>query len=387
MNILELRKLISGCQKFSGAKTMKHSPVCNGGFPGTFNLSFTESDLIKEFHGQYLDYDHDFVYSKIQPCIRHQDWDIIKSDEKNRYRYLSVFDMADIGGAVCLVNGDKLDEIAEFSAENLYSFLVKQLGFSPDKFRIKYCRGGSITSLTKGKYPLDTVLPADPKIELWRKLGIHDNQFIPDNTRDTLLALHIYNLPTPWGYRNEIFYDYQGKLLDIATFEYLFLRPIFDVDGKIRDLHQWEHCFVISAIGIERILMVLNGHKTVMECDHIKPLTELVLRDAHKESHVDAIILVEGLRAIHRIVADAGEYRNLSTHRKQKIRDYYTGLLDAMHQLGIQIDSVTIERYVRRNAELQPYYPELTQAVDATVAEIIAAESRFKEGRSKKFKN
>jgi len=77
-----------------------------------------------EAFGQYLDYDHDLVYSKIQPCIRHQDWEIIKDDLENRYRYLSVFDMADVGGMIILLDGSKWQEAAHFSITAMFSCQV-----------------------------------------------------------------------------------------------------------------------------------------------------------------------------------------------------------------------------------------------------------------------
>jgi hypothetical protein len=384
MENVKFRKLISQSTKFPNTKQISPAPVCNEGFPGTFNLSFTESEWLKEFNGQYLDYNKDLMYSKIQPCIRHQDWDIIKSNGEDVYRYLSVFDMADVSGAISVIDGKKLDEIAEFALKSLYDFLIGQLKLSPEKLRVKYCIGGNVADVTKGKYPLEKTIEADPKIELWRRLGIGEDQWIPDQTRDSLLALHIYGLPTPWGYRNEVFYEHRGKLLDIATFEYLLWRPVFDANGNIEDIRPWEHAFAISAIGVERVLMVLNNHETVMECPHIKPLVEMTLSDARHKIFTSAVIFTEGLRAIHRIVSDAGGYRNLSKHRKQKIRDYYNGIFHSADILGINTDSRTFRKYLQKNADLQSYYPELMKSVDEAAEEMMEAKSRFTEDKSKK---
>ncbi len=273
----DLRKVIVDFPKFSGAKSISPASVCNDGFPGTFNLSFIESEWLDEFQGQYLNYDHDFIVSKIQPCIRHQDWEIIKNDSVNRYRYLGVFEMADIGGVINLTDGKRIDEVTQFSMESLYKFLVKTINLSPNKLRITYCTGGNVKHLTGGKYQFDKKLSKDIFVENWVKLGINNEQLIPDDTRDTLLSLNIFGLPAPWGYRNEILYDHQGKLLDIATFEYLYYRPIFDGD-KIVDLKKWEHCFSVSAIGVERVLMVKNNISQITECDHIKPIRNLFLQ-------------------------------------------------------------------------------------------------------------
>jgi len=69
----ELRKILHDFPKYPGCKHVKPASVCNSGFPSSFNLSFGEPEM-HELFGQYLDYSHDLIYSKIQPCIRHQDW-------------------------------------------------------------------------------------------------------------------------------------------------------------------------------------------------------------------------------------------------------------------------------------------------------------------------
>lgn len=369
MNNIELLKIISEFRKFPQCEMINSASVCNDGFPGNFNLSFIESEWLREFNGQYLTYDHDYVVSKIQPCIRHQDWEIIKNDNINRNRYLGVFEMADVGGVINLVDGERIFEAVSFSQKSLIDFF-KTIGLSLEKIKITYCIGGSIEHLTKSKYPLKKELPKDIFVDNWEKLGIKNSQFIPDETRDTLLSLNIYGLPTPWGYRNEVLYEHNGKLLDIATFEYLYYRPIFN-ENNIIDISRWENCFSISAVGVERLLMALDSREQITDVDYIKPIKEYILSLSSQSNMAQAIIFTEAIRTIHRIITDCGGYKKLSKHRKQKIRSYLNGLYESAGKLNIKLSEKVLSDILSKNAQLQPYYPELKQSVILTINEIL----------------
>lgn len=383
MDIQQLRKMISGCPKFSGTKVVNHASVCNEGFPGTFNLSFTEAEMIKSF-GQYLDYDKDLIYSKIQPVIRFQDWSHVERSDEYSYRYLSVFDLADIGGSISLKNGEDWENGVRFSINSLAAFLFEKLQLDKSKIRISYFTGGNVSQVSKGKYDLNFDLPPDSSVKFWKMQGINESQLVGDKTRDTLLTLNIYGLPTPWGFRHEINYLHDGKLLDIGTFEYLFYRPIFE-KNKLIDLHRWEHLFVISAVGLERLLMVKNDFSRITDCAHIKPLIESLLETSKNKDYQQAEILSQALRAVHRIISDCDGYINLSRQRKEKLRSFYKAILMCRNKLGMKLNRKQLETLLRQNAELQSFYPELETSVTKTVEEIISAEARLKADKSRKL--
>ncbi|MEI6297002.1 MAG: hypothetical protein WCO84_05140 [bacterium] len=387
MTNIELRKLVTESVKYPGTKQIPKASVCNEGFPGTFNLSFIESEWLKEYGGQYIDFDHDYIVSKIQPCIRYQDWETIKSDPVNRFRYLGVFEMASVTGMVSLVDGSKTDEAVSFSIENFYKFLTETVGLSSEKLRITYCRGGDVSHLTKGKYKFNKEVAEDFYIDEWKRMGIKESQFISDDTRDTLLALRIYGLSTPWGYRNEILYEHQGKLLDIGTFEYCKYRPIFKND-EIVDLEKWEHACVVSAVGIERLLMAINGFAEITDCDHIKPIKEAILLEVKNKDEEQAIVLTEGLRTVHRIMSDCKGYENLSRKRKEKIRKISNGIFDSAKKLGIEINDIFLKKILTLNSKLQSYYPELSDSIELVCQEINESKKRIEQktdyGRVKK---
>lgn len=382
MDIQQLRKIISDFPKFSGDKAVKPASVCNDGFPGTFNLSYSEAEMIENF-GQYLDYDKDLIYSKIQPVIRFQDWSHIANHDGHSYRYLSVFDLADIGGAIILKNGNDRENVVRFSIDSLAAFLFEKLQLDKSKIRISYFNGGNVSQVSKGKYDFNFDLPPDSTVEFWTTQGIKSDQFVADKTRDTFLALNVFGLPTPWGFRHEINYLHDGKLLDIGTLEYLFYRPISE-NSKLVDLRRWEHLFVISAVGLERLLMAKNNFTRVTDCAHIKPLIESALELAKYKNYQQAEILCQALRAIHKIISDCAGYDNLSQRRKEKLRTFYKAVIMCQNKLGIKLEQGYLETLLRQNARLQSFYPELETSVEKTVQEIISAEARLRADRSRK---
>ncbi|MDP2812594.1 MAG: hypothetical protein Q8O32_02785 [bacterium] len=382
MDIHELRNIIINYPKFPGTQTVSRASVCNDGFPGTFNLSYSEAEMIEHF-GQYLDYDKDLIYSKIQPVIRFQDWEHIAIADEHSYRYLSVFDLADIGGSIVLKQNKNWQKTVQISIDSLAKFLFDVILLDKTKIRISYFQGGDVSQVTKEKYKLNFKLPTDETREFWKQHGIQEKQFIPDESRDTLLALNVFGLPTPWGFRHEINYLHNGKLLDIATFEYLFYRPIFN-NNTLVGLRRWEHLFVISAVGLERLLMVINNFHHITECSHIRPLVESILNVATEKKESEAEILTQALRAIHLIITDCDSYTNLSPRRKEKLRSFLKAVISSHNKLGISLSKTNLEKWFKLNTELQPFYPELKKSVKRTVREVAEAQKRLQTDKSMK---
>lgn len=348
---------------------MPAASVCNDGFPGAFNLSFTEAEMIERY-GQYLDYDQDLIYSKVQPVIRHNDWPIIENDAENRYRYLGVFDMADIAGAIILQDGSRMEEICRFTIQKVYDLLIHKLGFNADNLRVSYFSGGEVEQATNGKYSFLHSIPPDHTVNIWRELGLADKQLIPDQSRDTFLALNVFGLHTPWGYRQEINYLHQGKLLDIATVEHLRFRPVYE-SKEIVGLTDFNHSLIIAGAGIERLLMVINNYSSVYECKHIQPIVERILEISQSSKQESAIIVAEALRTIHRIVSDCGSFSDIkSRHRKYKFKMYRSAFRKHSTILGLKLSDNVLRDLFLLNAKLQNYYPELESSVEIAVREL-----------------
>ncbi len=367
MKIQEIREQLQNFPKYPGTKKYPPASVCNSGFPSCFNVSMTEAEMHKLW-GQYLKYDCDLIYSKIQPVIRHNDWQIILNDTENRYRYLSVFDMADVAGLIIQKGNAKHREAVEFSINSMLSF-IKSLSLDLNKIRVAYFEETNIDEATDGKYKLNKNFPTDPMFTYWENSsGLKKNQFIANHNRDTMLSLNIFGLPTPWGYRNEIFYEHQGRLLDIGTVEHLMYAPVFNEQKEVVDIKPFEHSIAVTGVGVERILMVVNDISNVWDIDTIKPLVEKVEKLFNLDE-IKAMQVVQALRVIHRIIADCNFYANLGNKSRKK---YFTKFFKTVAKhIDFNTENLRkIEELLILNSKLQPFYPELKLSISQTLVEL-----------------
>jgi hypothetical protein len=286
--------------------------------------------------------------------------------------------MGDLGGMKFVKGGaSQMKELAAHSITSMVDLLVNRLGFDIKNFRISYHPGGTIRHITKDKYTFDKYIPSDPMIEHWYSLGFSEANFIPEISRNTVLALNNFEFPSPWGYRNEIHYIHNDQLLDIATIEQCYYRPIFGREREIINLTDWDHAFVAGAIGVERVLMVANGLDSVHELDHIQSLNDRILSGSTNQDVFQAICLNETLRPIHAILCDTGTYSDLSRNRKDKFRQLIRNVQVRCRNLGIELTAGFLEDYFALNAKLQSYYPELTGNIESMSQEILAVGSRL----------
>jgi len=225
-------------------------------------------------------------------------------------------------------------------------------------------KSAPIRQLTEGKYDFDFYVPDDPNLHYYKKAGVPEGNFLPAQNRDGFLALNVYGRPTPWGYRNEIFYKYKGRLLDVGTFESLVFEPIFDENQQICGLKPYNYMLVVSAIGVERVLMVINGLSDVNQLEIISEPAAIL------RPYIDplsAIQLIQTLRTIQLIVADGGIWGKLSKRQRQKIKDFYS-LIDKIITAN-QIPIEVIARVLQKIAQLEPNLPQLKNAIGTTIQE------------------
>lgn len=359
----QLRKIIENLPKVKGTKKVSNYSVVNDGFPGKFNLSFTEAEMLDEFNS-YLNFSHDLIYSKIQPCIRNIDFETLLED-KNDKTHLALFDLADIHGQMILSSNEKMEEKLRISINHIWNFLTKTMGFLPEQVYISSCKGGKSKEVTNGRYDIKKEIPKEElAVKIWKEVGVKN---IKITNKETFLSLNMQR-PTPWGYRNEIFVKVDGKLLDVATLEYLLFKPIFK-DEKIVDIEIGNFLLVASGVGVERMLVAKNNYKRIIECDHIFPIYEKVLNLSQKKDEHKSLIVTESLRAIQRVFTDCKGYSNLSRTRKELIKKYLRALRDNLKYL--EIPKEKIEDLLSLNSKLQDYYPELKKGEKQTYEDIV----------------
>ena len=370
----QLQEKLLNWEKYPGCEKFPSGPMINEGFPTNFNLSFSWYEWIEENKGvsgdkiQYIDFNKDLVYSKTQPCIRPQDWKKLIDNQENKYRYLSYFHMTDVSGFMTATGKEKREEFAKFSIKSLLDFFKDQ-GLDLSKVYVSYLAGGEVSELTAGKYNFDFYVPEDPFLEEWIKNGVPRENMMPDKSRNTLLALKNYSRPTPWGYRNEIHYKHNGKLLDIATIEHITFKPLFDSDMNIVGLTDYQNSISASVVGVERLLMVLNDYKDIREVDIIQPIYDLLYTKVEAMSEYDADMIVQALRPVHAIVADGGHWSALNKRRREIIRSFYMEFADAWSRNNLNIHDPLLRELLELNAELLGY-EKLQNSIDDTIEEI-----------------
>lgn len=65
----DLRDKLIAWPKYPGTRPVLRAPLITAGFPGTFNMSYTEHHWLQEY-GSYTDWDHDYAVSTVQSCVR-----------------------------------------------------------------------------------------------------------------------------------------------------------------------------------------------------------------------------------------------------------------------------------------------------------------------------
>lgn len=356
MKFHELKEILANVQKYPGTKKVEPGPMINAGYPSNFNLSFAWYEWTKKEgqegpNKQYVSFAGEMFYTKSQPCIRPQDWKTIIENDESKYRYLSYFHMADVSGLIARMDPKYRKEIGVFAINSLIEFFKNQ-NIDLKNIFVTYSAGGKVSELTAGKYTFDKNIKPDPFYDDWISAGIPKENMTADTTRDTLLALKNYSRPSPWGYRNEINYKHNGKLLDIATIEHLVFEPVFDEQMNIIDVVDYRHTFSISAVGMERTLMALNGFDDIRQIDIIAPIYEMVQLKIKEMSDEDADVLIQSLRPIQAIVTDGGQWKNLNNRRKEIARAFYMEFANIWGKYNLKMEDVLLDDLLNLNAEL-----------------------------------
>jgi len=375
----QIRDTLSGWSKHPDCVKVLRAPLITPGFPGTFNMSYTEHHWLQEY-GSFTDWDHDFVISTVQSCVRLNDLEQITG--KNGWRYLGVFEMADLNGEISLKKKPDYAQAMEWQMRELVRFF-KDLDIPADRIYASYCAGGQVRDITRGKYGFPYEVPPDliTKNALVQA-GVPKKNLLPDRSRDTFLALHIHR-PTPWGYRTEIFVDVSSngspRLLDVATSEYLLLKPNFRGDQKTHDqicgLTESENGYWGISFGVERLCQAVNGFDRIHEMDYLRDfyghLRSLMGRTLQERDY----FVGESLRVLHRV------YTDRDYHPEASVRSEFPGQRDmgfrrrkkaALLKRNIPscLTPENLRSLLRVHALSQPWHDHLEAAAETTVKEI-----------------
>lgn len=353
-----LRKKIRNFSQKSNLEIIKRSSLINEAFKNDFNYSIGESSIFERFAG-YLPIKKDWSFSVSQPCIRLGDFN--KEVKNNLPNHLALFEMADIGGLHLLKNKSCVQN-REKIIKNGYNFLVNILGIDPEALYINYFSGNNLKTLSDDKVKNNNkYIEADKEtVRVWKELGISDDHFIPDSTQKTFV-LTFFPFEFYAGYRSEIFFkksDQPYDLVEIATFEFLDFQTKLNENNQLMDICHLGGCFSGMAVGVERLLMVVNSFNDIFQCDHIFPLYKNILKLSKNKNDSAARIVTEAVRLLSAIIVEvgslpSGKIRERSRRRKMKkiLQDAY----DNAEILKLDFKKHWQDLF-RLNARLQPWY-------------------------------
>src|SRR3989344_4671772 len=390
MNYKKLREFLANSEKYKGCKKYKRAPLIHKGFPGTFNLSFTEYDMFR-LYGGYSKFPKDLIFSTIQFCVRPQDITENIKEGKNLWKYLGVFEMSDVAGQITLSKKEDIKKIHTWQLNKFIEICVK-LGLKKEKIYPSYCKGGDIAKITNGKYTFNFKVPEDTLTkEAFIEAGIPKENLIPDETRDTFLSLHI-NMPTPWCYRNEINYNLgtkeNTKFLDIATLEYFLWLPTYSSKEQtaknINGLEKFKHTMSIGAFGVERLCVAINGLNSIQEVDYIKEFYDLFRKLYPSMKEEQRIKSGEVIRALHRIYSDVTEFNiDVGYHENKKIKTFLQVLVSNLKEL----DKKKIKQLLEIHSKVQPWHKDLSKGIKPAIERIetyYSSQDRLRVERSTK---
>ncbi len=371
-----LRKRLRDWPKHPGCRPVARAPIVTQAFPGTFNLSFTEHHWLQEY-GALLGWDHDYIFTTIQSCIRPGDFSLLPT--KAGARYLGVFELADLCGAITLRTRPDFRALQTWQIGELVR-LLGELGVPPERIHPSYSAGGRVADLTAGRYRFDGEIPPDHlSRDAFLLAGVPEANLIADATRATLLSLHLHR-PTPWGYRNEIHVNIGtagcSTLVDVATVEYLLWGPRFRDGGERREdivgIEPLEGGALVIACGVERLAMVANGLMRVHDVDHLRPFYEGLETVLGRVLDPGDYLAGESLRALHRIHADLEFHpesdarcredgvARLSIRRRRK-------LARLKRCIPVRLRTEDLERLLLVHASSQPWHENLEAAIEPTL--------------------
>lgn len=335
------------------------APLCNDAFPGAFNLSLTEPEMLEQF-GSYLDIDRNYTYSKLQPCIRFNDWPVVRADPLGEQDRLLLFHIADVGG-IQLVSAEQAGDAAVHSIKSLLIFLLDYMQLDSRLLRFKLLRRAmTLAELTQGRCRDSMLIPPFRLLEeTLLGCGLHEENLLGDATRDAFVSPRIYGLPAPWGYRSEVLYQQGRRLVDIATLQMIVYRPVFSGSEVVRVI-PWHKAAVLAAIGVERIAASSSQHAHEGCVGFLADTLRVLRQKASWYDSANALIFAQALAAIAALLPELDAVRR-SRHRNRKFAALFTTLIQAGTRLRLDWTSGTMSLLytteIERRRHICPHAP------------------------------
>lgn len=371
MKFLELKDELEKFAIINGHQIIKRAKIVNDITQRTFNYSLEEPIFRK--YKSLVDFNEDFAFYTLQPCIRMKDFSQITKDKSSEF-HSALFHIAPVNFQIISnvkPEDTKVNDYHFISIKNLMTFLTDILKIDISRLEVVYFGGGYIDEITNGAIPIRRYFVPDIiTFNAFKEFGLSEKQLKKISSLETFLLTFIEDVDFWAGYRYEVLYNLnEQKKLEIATGEAIFYKRIVK-NGKIVDIVPLNSGIFPAAVGVERLLVAKNNFNNIYYCDHIYPLFNM-LSELKKCDlfNVKSIFFVESLRSLHLILADGYSPNTLNKHLIKKFN-----LFLKYFNEGIKFFNISQKEIVELfnlNAELHPWLPELKFSIRNFLEEIL----------------
>lgn len=254
LTISEILQEITKYFVWKGYPLEKSTDLISPAFPSTFNPSAAHCQVM-ELIGQKCPLEKPRKFFVVEQCFRHVD-----IDKVGRSHHSSSFQMAAYVFGAAFASLSKKEII-----ETGYNYLVKELGLDSNKLLITTFGGGKVKNQF---FESD-----EDSFRVWKELGILQNKLLP--VAGPRNFIYLQREGDAAGPRSEIYYD-RGEKYDVDRYVEI-ASIIFETHRFSKGQLAFSNNVVAGgAFGVERLLMVLNGFRTIYETDIFTSLVSTV---------------------------------------------------------------------------------------------------------------
>jgi len=326
MTIKEIReKFINYYQELEYILVPPSSLINDEEFPGTFlpSLGVTTIDKILNSDSESN------AYSLVQNCFRE-------------------IDMKNIGNGIHLLFFETVCTFAKnrnFALKIFTDYIsfIKEMGIRVENLSATFFDGGTISN--------DYIQKDEIGPELLKQVGLKSDALIRCQNKDGVIFSKDRQRG---GYRLEIFYNYNGRHIEIST---LFLICL-EKRGNHYNFLPENDWITISATGLERLALILGDLTTIHDIEILSSIKEKITKITNVDDYTKLNIISEYIRGFPFLVA-TGEKPG-SHGRRRIMRKIVRIMLKELNNLQINDFALLIPVFETVINYYSDFYKDLT---------------------------
>lgn len=262
-------------------------------FVDEFNLSAGHQFVLTALHDK--ERRPEMNQAIIQWCIRKDD--ITRVGYTNRH--LSSFEMAVFGKFGYITSRKE----SLFNLLKVFIDLMRRVSIDTDKL---------VFTISEGAQILDTYLPYDKdSYDVLKSLGLRDEQIVVTKGRQNFVFSNGQDRAS--GYNIEIFYEKDGDYIEIAS------SNLYEYVLNEEHLTKTINSGIGVGIGIERLLMIINGYNSIYDVLNIDKIKYELLLGGEVQYNIaeSKVIRIEELAKTIKLIQSLVFDRNVALNSKQ----------------------------------------------------------------------